>query len=154
MKFKMKARQNKKDVFDEIDFIIRNDLIYHVSLERILRLIISAAKKKNIFKLIYDENQHCGFHRIYARLNSIYIRHVDKRLRSYIRYCRICNEKQIKKHVFYNTFNFIKFSILLFHTVILNFVVALSSTSLKMNFILFITDKFFKRIELVLEKII
>ena len=152
--FKIETRQNKKDVFDGIDFIIRNDLIYHASFERILRLIISAAKKKNIFKLIHDENQHCEFHRVYARLNSIYIRHVDKRLSSYIRYCRICNERQIKKHAFYDAFNFIKSLILLFHTVILNFVVALSSTSLKMNSILFTTDKFFKRIELVLEKII
>ncbi len=149
---KLRNRRNLDDAKD-IDFFLRNDLIYYTFINKSLRLCIFWFVERNIYRMTHDDHHHCDFHRVYARVvESLYIRHLIKRLRRYIKHCRQCIEDQIVRHFSYDELNLIQTLTLLFHTVTIDFVIALSSTSNNMNFLLSTTDKFSKRISIVLEK--
>ncbi len=149
---KLRDRRNSDDAKD-IDFSLRDDLIYYTSIEKSLRLCILWFIKRDIYRMTHDDHHHCDFHRVYARVvESLYIRHLIKRLRRYIRHCRQCIEDQIIRHSLYDELNLIQTLTLLFHTVIIDFVIALSSAFNDMNSLLSTTDKFSKRISLVLDK--
>ena len=66
---KIEQRKNSNDVFDDIDFIVKNEQIYYASLETTFRICISWKLKKNVFQMIHDENHHCEFHKAYARVS-------------------------------------------------------------------------------------
>ena len=51
---KIKSRNDKNDVFDDIDFIQFDNLLYYASSNIISKLMISQTMKKNIFNLIHD----------------------------------------------------------------------------------------------------
>jgi hypothetical protein len=103
--------------------------------------------------MTHDNNHHCEFHKAYARISeSLYIRHMIKRLRRYIHHCKLCLEKQIKRHSSHEKLNSIRIMTLSFHTIIIDFVIVLSIASTKENAFLIIIDKFFKRISIVAEK--
>jgi hypothetical protein len=102
--------------------------------------------------MTHDNNHYCEFHKAYTRVSSsFYIRLMFKRLRRYIHHCKTCLEDQIKRHFSYEELNFIRIMILSFHTIIIDFIIALS---LFQNFdvILITTNKFFKRINLIVDK--
>jgi hypothetical protein len=102
--------------------------------------------------MTHDNNHHYEFHRAYARVSSsFYIRHMFKRLRRYIHHCKTCLEDQIKRHSSYKELNLIRTMILSFHTIIIDFIVALSSSQ-DFDVILITTNKFFKRISLIVDK--
>jgi hypothetical protein len=99
LKHKLEFRQDLENISDDIDFLLRRDLIYYFSKEKIFRLCISWSMKKNIYQMTHDDNHHCDFHRAYARTaESLYIRHMNKRLRRYIQHCKTCLERQITRH--------------------------------------------------------
>jgi hypothetical protein len=153
VKRKLEIRENSKDIFDDMNFSLRNDLIYYSSEEKTSKLCVSWSLKKNIYEMTHDNNHHCEFHRAYARIfESLYIRHMIKRLRRYIHHCRHCLEKQIKRHSSHEKLNPIRIMTLSFHTVTIDFVIALSITSTEENAFLIIIDKFFKRISIIAEK--
>ncbi len=103
--------------------------------------------------MTHDDNHHCEFHRVYARIfESVYVRHMIKRLRRYIHHCKLCFENQIKRHSFYDELNSIRIMTLSFHTIIINFVMILSQISSDENVLLIITDKFIKRVSLIFDK--
>jgi hypothetical protein len=150
---KLQARQNIKNTSDVIEFISRNDLTYYVSEDKISRLCISWFMKKDIYQMTHDDNHHCEFHRAYARIaESLYIRHMNKRLRRYIQHCRICLEEQIMRHSSHEELNSIRIMTFSFHTIIIDFVMILSIVSIEKNAFLITTDKFFKRISMISEK--
>ena len=63
------------------------------------RLCISKVIKQKIFRMIHDFNNHENFYRTYDKLiNSIYVRHLTKRLRIYIEHCSKWQIHQIKRH--------------------------------------------------------
>ena len=100
--------------------------------------------------MTHDDYHHCDFHRAYARITRfLYIRHLAKKLRKYIKYCRNCIEKQITKHAFYEKLTFIKIFALFFHIIIIDFVVNFFKISDEMNAIFFTTNKFSKRINII-----
>jgi hypothetical protein len=149
---KLRDRRNLDDAKD-IDFSLRDDLIYYTFIEKSFRLCILWFIKRNIYRMTHDDHHHCDFHRVYARvIESLYIRHLIKRLRRYIRHCRQCIKDQIIRHFSYDELNLIQTLTLLFHTIIIDFVIALSSAFNDMNSLLFTTDKFSKRINLMLDK--
>ncbi len=150
---KLQTRENTTNIFDEIDFTLQNDLIYYSSEMKTLKLCISWSLEKDIYKMTHDDNHHCEFHRAYVRIfESLYIRHMIKRLRRYIHHCRSCLEEQTKRHPLYDELNSIRTMTLSFHTVIIDFVIALSMTLIEENAILIITNKFFKRISIIARK--
>jgi hypothetical protein len=103
--------------------------------------------------MTHNDNHHCEFHKAYARIfESLYIRHMIKRLRRYIHHCKSCLERQTKRHSSYDELNSIRTMTLSFHTVIIDFVIVLSMTLIEENAILTITNKFFKRISIITKK--
>lgn len=117
------------------------------------RLCISWFLKKRVYVLIHDDNHHCDFHRAYVRIfESFYIKHLIKRFRKYIKFCRQCIEDQITRHAFYEEFHFIKTLALFFHTIIIDFIFVLSKISTGLDFVFIITNKFFKKINLISKK--
>ena len=110
-------------------------------------------EKKN-YVLIHNNNHHCDFHKTYAKIiNFLYIKHLTKRFRKYIKYCKKCMKNQIMKHVSYEKLKFINIMILFFHIIIIDFIVNMSKILDEMNAIFFTIDKFCKRINFVAKKI-
>jgi hypothetical protein len=102
--------------------------------------------------MTHDDNHHCEFHKAYARIaESLYIRHMIKRLRRYIHHCKQCLKEQTKRHSSYDELNFIKTMILFFHTIIIDFIVILF-ISQEYDVMLTTTNKIFKRISFVANK--
>ena len=154
IKIKLKVRVDRFDIFDDIKFVLKDSQIYYASNEIISRLCIFWKLEKEIYVLIHDNNHHCDFHRAYARIaDFLYIRHLAKRFRKYIKYCKKCMKNQIMRHAPYEKLKFINTMILLFHIIIIDFIVSMSEISDEMNAIFSTIDKFFKRINLVAEKI-
>ena len=80
-------------------FRLREDLIYYVSGEGKDRLCIPEAMEQEVFRITHNLSSHVGFHRAYDRLvNSVYVRHLAKRLRVYIQHCPECQLHQTKRH--------------------------------------------------------
>ncbi len=102
--------------------------------------------------MTHDNNHHCDFHKAYARIfESLYIRHMFKRLRRYIHHCTFCLKEQTKRHSSFDELSFIKIMTLLFHTMIIDFIVILF-VSQKYDALLTTTNKFFERINLTSKK--
>ena len=153
-KIKLKIRTNFMNIFDEIEFILKNSHIYFVFENTTSRLCISWSMKKIIFTTTYDENHHCDFHRVYVRIfEFLYIRHLVKKFKKYIKHCKKCIENQIVRHVFYDELHSIKSIVLFFHIIIIDFIFALSKILNDMNSVFTATNKFFKRISLMSDKI-
>ena len=123
------------------------DLIYHI--DRVTenqRLCISSALVKEILHLTH-ENDHPRFQRCYEIVSaSWYIRGLFNLLREFIRHYPKCQVLQIRRHQSYESLSPIESPFIPFHTLTLNFILALS-TSEEDNYdtILSITDKFIKR---------
>ena len=153
-KIKLKIRTNFMNIFDEIEFILKNSHIYFVFENTTSRLCISWSMKKIIFTTTYDENHHCDFHRVYVRISEfLYIKHLIKRFKRYIKHYKKCIENQIVRHVFYDELHSIKSIVLFFHIIIIDFIFVLSEFSNDMNSVFITTNKFFKRISLMSDKI-
>ncbi len=143
----IKLRFDSMNIFDEIIFDFQQSLVYYCSEDKIKRLCISWFMKKKIYNMTHDNNHHCDFHRIYIKIvESLYIRHLIKRLRRYIKHCKHCLKNQITRHFFYEELNFIKTMTLFFHTITIDFVIALSIFFIELNDLLIITNKFFKKL--------
>jgi hypothetical protein len=136
-----------------MNFFLRNDFIYYSSKNKTSKLCISWSMKKDIYRMIHNDNHHCEFHKAYTRVSRlIYIRHMIKKLRKYIHHCKLCLENQIKRYSSYDELNLIRIMTLFFHTIIIYFVVSLSLVSIDENALLTIIDKFIKRISIVSRK--
>lgn len=146
IKTKFWIRINLINVFDNIEFILEEDQIYYVSREATSRFCISWSLKKRIYTLVHDNNHYCKFHRVYVRIsNLLYIRHLTKRLRKYIKHCRKCQKDQTVRHVLYKDLKLIRNLILLFYTITLNFIISLLTTSNNLNAVFITIDKFSKK---------
>ena len=131
-------------------------IITYILFSKILRHVFAFHNswKKIIFATTHDENHHCDFHRVYVRISeSLYIKHLIKKLKKYIKHCKKCIENQIVRHVFYDELHSIKSIVLSFHIIIIDFIFALSKFSNDMNSVFITTNKFFKKISLMSDKI-
>ena len=154
LKIKLKIRTDFVNTFDEMKFILKKNHIYFVFDDVTSRLCIPWFMKKIIFATTHDENHHCDFHRVYVRISEfLYIRHLVKKLKKYIKHCKKCIENQIVRHVLYDELHSIKSIALFFHIIIIDFIFVLSETLNDMNFVFNTTNKFFKRISLMSDKI-
>ncbi len=150
---KLQTKENTTNISDNMNFTLKNDLIYYELENKSEKLCISWSMKKDVYKMTHNDNHHCEFHKAYARIaESLYIRHMNKRLRRYIQHCKSCLEEQTKRHSSYDELSSIRTMILSFHTIIIDFVVVLSSTQIEENALFIITDKFIKWISIMSEK--
>ncbi len=135
-----------------LQFSYRNGLIYYTDdIDGRERLCIPSALEKEIFELAHDKQHHSGFHRTYDRITaSLFIRHLTKRLKAYILHCPECQLNQTRRHAPYGSLHPISTPSIPFHTITMDFILALPPTP-KEGFdnLLTVTDKFTKRVLLL-----
>lgn len=124
------------------------DLMYHI--DRVTghqRLCIPPALVKEILHLAHG-NGHPGFQRCYEIVStSWYIRGLSNQLREFIRHCPECQVLQTRRHQPYGSLSPIESPPVPFHTLTLDFILALpTSEGDEYDTILSVTDKFTKRV--------
>lgn len=140
-------RKNPEDTTDGVMFTTNNGIIYYTPNRGMKKLVIPWSIEKKRYRMAHDEQHHCGFHRAYTRLStSIYIRHMAKSLRKYIQYCRACQKNQTMRHAPYGQLKPIVTLALPFHTITLDFILALPPSPTGMDNLLTCTCKFSKRV--------
>ena len=145
--FEMKKKTNLPPKID-IDFVLKKNFIYHV--ENIKRLCISISCEQTIFELIHDQNNHAEHHRIYhVLMTTIFIFKFSRKFCQYIKHCSSCEFNQIKQYFIYEKLMLIKKSTISFRIIVMNFILTLSE---KLNVMLTVTCKAFKRMALISEK--
>lgn len=88
-------------IFTEIDFELRDEVIYHVH-DEFFKFCVSKSAIKNVFQLAHNDNAHAEHHRAYQRVvDLIYIHKLFKKLDIYIQHCLSCQLNQTKRHRFY-----------------------------------------------------
>ena len=136
-----------------MSFIKINELLYFIGNDDKQRLCVSKLMKKKIFRLGHNDRSHAEFHQCYEHISEvIYIRKLMRHLQKYIEYCLTCQVCQTKRHQTYRSLNSIQTSLICRHTIIIDFIMALSSSIEDYNCTLIITDKFIKRITIMSEK--
>ncbi len=81
----------------EIDFSLKNDLLFHVKNKK--RLCILKTCEVNLFRIAHDENNHAEHNKVYTKLvDQIYISRLSRKIRQYVKHCSICELSQTKKH--------------------------------------------------------
>ena len=132
-------------------FKLRDGLIYYTNFDDGReRLCIPNALEKDIFELAHDRQHHGGFHRSYDRVaSSVYMKHLSKHLRAYIDHCPECELNQTKHHKPYGSMVPIDRPGIPFHTVAMDFIVALPVTADGCDCLLTVTDKFSKRVLMI-----
>ena len=135
-----------------IDFeLVSNNLIYYIDI-KYRRLCISNIMKKEIFKLIHDDNAYTSIHKYYNRLiKTLFISRLSRKIRRYIEYCSSCQLTQIKQHRLYEKLMSIVSSSYSFHIIAINFILILFDN---LNIVLIVIDKFSRRIIFIIDKFI
>ena len=112
-------------------------------------MCISIYVIKNILNITHDNN-HQDFDRTYKKIiSSWYVRNFTKHFKIYIKHCSQCKVNQIKRHKSYESLQFILSSSVLFHILIINFVLTLSKIRTDINNVMSVTCKYIKRIIIV-----
>lgn len=132
-----------------VRFRYHDGLLYFAAGDGHEKLCIPEAMDGEVFKQAHDLTHHGGFMRTYDRLiHSVYIRRMVKRLKTYIAHCPECQLNQTKRHPTYGELSPITSPAIPFHTIAMDFIVALP-LSRGHNVLLTITCKFIKKILLL-----
>lgn len=127
-----------------IDFELHGGLIYH---KENRRLCIPVTLEQEIFKLAHDQNQHSGATRCFHRIReTIFIPRLSRKLRVYIDHCPQCQLNQTVRHKAYGELMPIVSPAIPFHTVAMDFIMAIPDD---FDTLLTITCKFSKRLTII-----
>lgn len=127
-----------------ISFVLKDELIYHVK-ER-WRLCIPPALEQEVFEQAHNLSNHGGFHRCQDRLaHNLFIRHLNKNLRTYIAHCPACQLNQTKRHMPYGSLVPISTPMIPFHTIAMDFIMGLPVTAAGNDALLTLTCKATKK---------
>ena len=140
-----------------ISFYEKNKLIYFDE-KRIInsvfdrRLCLFQAVLKKAFRFAHDEF-HFGFHKCYELFFFVYyVRGLIVSLKIYLKHCFDCQANQIQKHKLHEFFQSIQSPSAPFHIIVMNFILIFFPTKKRLNCVMFVTCKFFKKIILISEK--
>lgn len=107
---------------------------------------------KNILTLTHDDS-HIEFDRTYNKIvNLWYIREFSKHLTSYLKHCFQCRINRTRRYKSYKNLQFILSSSISFHFITIDFVLKISESHIDINNIMFVTNKFNKRIIIISNK--
>lgn len=105
---------------------------------------------KDIFAITYDENGHLGFAKVYERIiNSFYICNLTEKLKDYLKHCLQCQINQTRRHKPYGSLQPILSPPIPFHTLTIDFILALPQSILGLDCLMSVTCKFSKRVSLI-----
>lgn len=130
-----------------------NELIYHVDrYTGLRRLCIPSSCVQDISHMAHGP-AHAGFARTYEIITrSWYIRKLTKLLRDFIHHCPQCLVLQTRRHKPWRSLQPIDSPPIPFHTITLDFILALPLTKELFNAVMSVTDKFSKRITMIAGK--
>ena len=139
-------RKFKEDAVTNLPFVRKEGLIFHVDkFSGLERLCIPQPLIKQIFDIAHGEG-HPGFERCYEIVTrSWYIHGLTKQLRTYIRHCPQCLVLQTRRHRPYGSLQPIQSPPIPFHTLTLDFIMALPLSAEGFDSTMTVTDKFLKR---------
>jgi transposase InsO family protein len=142
------ADSNKADLpFSRDD----KGLIWHHN--DISRLCIPDSLVGEILRIAHTEAGHPGFARTFERASSSwYIQKLGRHVRDFLRHCPECLVYQTRRHAPYGSLQPIPAPPVPFHTITIDFILALPETQQGFNAVMSVTDKFSKRITLILGK--
>jgi hypothetical protein len=144
---KKKYNLNKNE--NGFQFALRDNLIYYIH-DGAMRLCLPESFKKKIFKLAHDDQAHPGHARSMEKIReSIYITKLSRRMKKYIDHCPTCNRFQILRYQPYGKQVSIPVVNKLFHTITLDFILALPESPEGFTVLFTVTDKYFKRVALI-----
>src|SRR5436190_6534962 len=112
-------------------------------------LCIPQACLGELFKLAHGDQGHPGFKKISDILMGFCIHQLSKHLKDYICHCPECKVYQTHHHLPFGSMQPIKAPPVLFHTISIDFILALPKASSGHNTLLAITCKFSKRVTLL-----
>lgn len=141
---------------ERIQFLLQNELIYFQDqFDNQLKLCVSKNLKRKIFELTHDVNSHIDFSRTsdFIVVNH-YMRHITRRLKKYLRHCSSYQLNVIMRHRSYEQLIFIVTKSEFVHIITIDFILALSRLKNEYDCLMFVTNKFFKRLTTIFEKII
>ena len=128
-------------------FQMHGQLIFHVNSNTgKQRLCIPKSMMGEVFKIAHDNAFHMGYHRAFNTLSEgLYIRRLAHHLKQYIDCCPECRFNRTARHAPYGSMVAITSPAVPFHTICMDFIVALPPSGPRsFNSILTITDKFSK----------
>jgi len=134
-------------------YVKNNRLLYLIDELGRYRLCVPSSYEKLVFKTAYNDRHHGKFFRTYQFiLVSYYVHRLVKRLKLYIKHYETCSLNRSHIHQLYGELQLIITPSVPFHTLTIDFIVALPLTLTGTDLILTITYKFTKAVKLVPSK--
>ena len=129
----------------------RNCLIYHVDKATgARRLCIPQAVVKDVLDIAHTAEGHLGFARCYERVaHSWCIKGLSRYLRDYLKHCPECLVYQTRRHAPYGSMQPIYSPPIPFHTLTIDFILALPLTKEGFDSAMSVTCKFSKRVTFI-----
>ena len=142
----------KKKISASLSYKLDNSLLYSIKYNSRKCLCISDMLIKNIFKMIHNKMKHCEFDRAFEHFHELTINKTSHQLWIYINEYLNCDKNQIHCHKLYSDFQSILSSLISFHILVIDFILALLISEENYNIMLIITDKFIKKVQLISRK--
>ena len=145
----VKDNDNLGDNAAKLPYKLIDGLLYFADEGR-LRLCIPASVEKEVFQLAHDELGHPGYARTHERLtDGVYILNMPKRLHDFIRHCPHCQMNQTPRHRPYGALQPILAPGRPFHTLTIDFILALPLSHNGEDCLMSVTCKASKAITLI-----
>jgi Integrase zinc binding domain len=126
-----------------------NNLIWHTGSDA-LRLCIPRSLVGDVLRIAHTDVGHPGAARTFERaVNSWYIRRLGQHIRDFIKHCPKCLVYQTRRHLPYGSLQPIQSPSVPFHTITIDFILALPKSKKGFNCALSVTCKFSKRVTLI-----
>jgi hypothetical protein len=98
----------------------------------------------------HDDVAHPGFSRTFRRVNdSYFIKKLGKHIREYIKYCKSCDVNNTRRHAPYGSLQPINSPPAPFHTISIDFIMAIPTSTEGHDCLMSVTCKFSKKISLI-----
>lgn len=152
--FELLANNNELDQNSaDLPFEIQNDILYAKpdEMHDRRRPVIPKSLQGEVFRQVHDNLGHIGFDRIHERLsNNFFLFNFTKALKAYLWHCRECQLNRTPRHRPFGSLQPILTPPFLFHTISIDFILALPKTPLEeWDVVMTVTDKLSKAITIL-----
>ena len=129
-------------------------MIYYINLiDSYHHFCIFKSLKKEIFQIIHNKHHHISFYWVYNTIVvSLFIWSLSWQLSQYIIHCLQCQHYQIIQHQSYRILQSVIRLLILFHTVMIDFIIKLLKIKDEFDAIIMMICKFLKKIKFISDK--
>ena len=146
----VKANDDLGDNAAALPYKMVDGLLYFDDDEKGLRLCIPSSMEKEVFQLAHDELGHPGYARTHERLTEgLHLHNMSTKLHDFIRHCPQCQHNQTPRHKPYGSLQPIFCPARPFHTLTIDFILALPKSLASEDCVMSVTDKFSKAVTFI-----